>query len=142
MFIELSADEDSHSRLVGDVMTNRNRNARTLSSYIPVATALVGVTIVLASVVFLYVESDTRRLVSVTFGLAILIVSVWFAANPFRRGVRRYKRLRREVEYFLNLAQILNKQVVEEAEPEAVARTKTKMHDAVDRMALEADKTR
>ena len=47
MFIELSADEDSRSRLVGDVMTNRNRNARTLASYIPVATALVGVTIVL-----------------------------------------------------------------------------------------------
>ena len=142
MFIELSADEDSRSGLVGDIMTNRNRNARTLASYIPVATALVGVTIVLASVVFFYVESDTRRLMSVTFGLAILIVSVWFAANPYRRGVRRYKRLRREVEYFLNLAQILNKQVVEEAEPEAVTRTKTKMHDAVDRMVLEADKTR
>ena len=107
MFIELSAEEDSRSRLDGDIMTNRNRKARTLAGYIPVATALVGVTIVLAIVV-VYVESDTRRLVSVTFELAILIVSVWFAANPYRRGVRRYKRLRREVEYFLNLVQILN----------------------------------
>jgi len=110
-------------------------------SYIPVATALVGVTIVLASVVFFYAESDIRRLLSVTGGLSVLIVSIWFAGNPYRRGVRRYKPLRQEVEHFLSLTQILNKQVVEEADPEAVARTKARMHDAVDRMVLEADKS-
>lgn len=105
------------------------------------ATAVVGVTIVLASVVFFYAESDVRRLVSVTLGLAILIVSVWFAANPFRRGVRRYRFLRREIANFINLAQLLHRQVVADAEPESVERIKAKMHNAVDRMVLEADKT-
>jgi hypothetical protein len=142
MSTELPVRQESLSRLDGEIMKNRRRYARPLTSYIPVATALVGVTIVLASVVFFFAESDVRRLVSVTLGLAILIVSVWFAANPFRRGVRRYRPLRREVEYFLALTQVLNKQVVVEAEPESIARTKAKMHDVVDRMVLEANKTR
>ena len=140
MFAEASV-QDSRPRLEGEIRTNRNRTARPLSSYIPVATALVGVTIVLASVVFLYAESDIRRLVSVTMGLAVLIVSVWFAANPFRRGVRRYRFLRREIADFLNLVQLLHKQVVADENPDSVARIKEKMHRAVDRMVLEADKT-
>ncbi len=141
MLAELPIQEGSPPRLGGDTTTHRGRNARPLVSYIPVATALVGVTIVLASVVFFYAESDIRRLLSVTGGLSVLIVSIWFAGNPYRRGVRRYKPLRQEVEHFLSLTQILNKQVVEEADPEAVARTKARMHDAVDRMVLEADKS-
>ena len=142
MFADVSVQEGSRPRRGREIMTNRNRTARPLASYIPVATALVGVTIVLASVVFFYGESDIRRLVSVTMGLAILIVSVWFAANPFRRGVRRYKFLRREIADFINLAQLLHKQVVADEDPDSVARIKEKMHRAVDRMVLEADKTR
>ena len=141
MFTELSAQEGSLPRLKGEIRTNRNRTTRPLVSYIPVATAVVGVTIVLASVVFFYAESDVRRLVTVTLGLAILIVSVWFAANPFRRGVRRYRFFRREIANFINLAQLLHKQVVADAEPESVERIKAKMHNAVDRMVVEADKT-
>jgi hypothetical protein len=37
--------------------------------------------------------------------------------------------------------QILNKQVVEATDPEAMARTKAEMHGAVERMVAEADKT-
>lgn len=141
MSTELSVHEGSLPRLEGEIRTNRNRTTRPLVSYIPVATAVVGVTVVLTSVVFFYAESDVRRLVSVTLGLAILIVSVWFAANPFRRGVRRYRFLRREIANFINLAQLLHRQVVADAEPESVERIKAKMHSAVDRMVLEADKT-
>ena len=92
---------------------------------------------------FLRRKRRTRliQLVSVTIGLAILISSVWFAANPFRRGTRRYRLFRREIAHFLNLAQLLNKQIVAEAEPEFVARIKAKMHRSVDRMVAEADKT-
>ncbi len=142
MLTELSVHGDSPPRLEGEVRTSRDRTTRPLVSYIPVATAVVGVTIVLASVVFFYAESDVRRLVTVTLGLAILIVSVWFAANPFRRGVRRYRFLRREIADFLNLAQLLHRQVVADENPDSVARIKEKMHSAVDRMVLEADKTR
>ena len=141
MFAELSVHDDSRPRPKGEIMTNRHRNARTLTSYIPVVTALAGITIVIASVVFFFVESDIRRLMAVTVGLAILTVSVWFAANPFRRGTRRYKPYRREVEEFLRLAQVLNKQVVEEDGPEARARTTAKMHEAVDHMVAESSKT-
>ena len=107
-------------------MTNRKAGTRTLSSYLPPATTLVGVTLVVTGVAFFYVESDVRGLVSVTIGLAILISSVWFAANPFRRGTRRYRFFRREIAHFLNLAQLLNKQIVAEAEPEFVARIKAR----------------
>ena len=122
-------------------MTNRKAGTRTLTSYLPLATMLVGVTLVVTGVAFFYVESDVRGLVSVTIGLAILISSVWFAANPFRRGTRRYRFFRREIAHFLNLAQLLNKQIVAEAEPEFLGRIKAKMHRTVDRMVAEADKT-
>ena len=141
MFAELTMHEDSGPRLKGETSKTRNRNARTLTSYIPVVTALIGITIVIASVVFFFVESDIRRLMAVTVGLAILTVSVWFAANPFRRGTRRYKPYRREIEEFLQLAQLLNKQVVDEEGPEAVEGTKAKLHEAVDRMVAESHKT-
>ena len=122
-------------------MTYRKPNTRTLTSYLPLATALVGGTLVVTAVAFFYVESDLRGLVSVTIGLATLISSVWFAANPFRQGTRRYRFFRREIAHFLNLAQLLNRQIVAEAEPELVARVKAKMHRTVDRMVAEADKT-
>ena len=113
----------------------------TLTSYLPWATTFVGVTLVAASVAFFYAESDGLGLVSVTIGLAILIISVWLAANPFKRGTRRYRFFRREIAHFLSLAQLLNQHIVAEADHEFVARTKAKMHGTVDRMVAEADKT-
>ena len=113
----------------------------TLTSYVPWATTFVGVTLVVASVALFYVERDVPGFVSVTLGLAILIISVGLAANPFRRGTRRYRFFRREVAHFLSLAQLLNKHIVAEADHEFVARTKAKMHGTVDRMVAEADKT-
>ena len=115
--------------------------ARTLASYLPLATTLAGVTLVVASVAFFYLENDLRGLVSVTIGLPILVSSVWLAANPFRNGTRRYRFFRREIAHFLSLAQRLNKQMVAEADPEFVALTKAKMYGTVDRMVAEADKT-
>ncbi len=80
--------------------------------------------------------SDRRR-----GPLGILIISVGFAANPFIIRSRRFKPLRGKVEEFIDLAQLLNKQVVEEAPPEDVARTTAKIHEAVERMVAEAGKT-
>ncbi len=60
---------------------------------------------------------------------------------PTRNPSRRFKALRREVEEFTDLVKILNAQVVEEAGSENVAQTTAKMHEAVERMAAEADKT-
>ena len=123
------------------MMTNLKRGARTRTDFLPVGSALVGVTLVVTSVVFFYIESDLSGLVTITNGLAVLVISVWFAANPPKKGIRRYRFLRREITRFISLAQLLNKQVVAGTDHEFVARTKAKMHQAVDRMVAEADKT-
>ncbi len=122
-------------------MTNRKRGTRTLASYVPVVTAVVGITLVIGAVVLIYGPNDISRLVVATVGLAILITGLWFAAHPFFKSSRRFIALRREVEEFIELVKLLNEQVVETAEPENVAQTTAKMHEAVERMAAEADKT-
>ncbi|HKJ02102.1 MAG TPA: hypothetical protein VJ997_06595, partial [Longimicrobiales bacterium] len=71
-------------------MRETERKSRPVVSYVPLAAAVLGITIVLTSVVFFFEESDVRRLGGVTVGLAILIVGVWYAANPFLRNTRRY----------------------------------------------------
>ena len=123
-------------------MTNRRDNTRTLSSYIPVTSAAVGIIVVVGSVVFFFVEHDLRRLVAVTFGLGFLVASIWFAAHPFFRNTRRYLHLRSEVEGLIDLARTLNEQVVASVAPEEVERTKARMHEAVERTVTAAGKTK
>ena len=69
------------------------------------------------------------------------MISVWFAANPFITSSRRFRPLRSKVEEFIDLVRLLNRQVVEDAAPENVARTTAKMHEAVEHMVAKADKT-
>ena len=122
-------------------MKKSNGGFRPLMSYVPLATSVLGITIVLASVVFFWVESDARRLMSVTVGLAILIAGVWYAANPFLRNSRRYMPLRQEVDEFINLVRVVNRQVVEGHAPADIEATKAEMHAAVERMVAKAGKS-
>lgn len=131
-----------HARSDPGNTRGRKRDGRTLASYIPVATAVLGVTLVITSVVFFYVEDDLRRLVSVTVGLAILITSIWFASNPFIHDGRRFVALREEVDEFLNMVRELNQQALEMAPAEDIESTRAKMHAAVDHMVAEAGRTR
>ena len=73
--------------------------------------------------------------------LGILLISVWFAANPIIRNSRRFYSLRERVDEFLDLTRLLNTLVVEAAEPEDVARTTAKMHEAVEQMVADAGET-
>ena len=79
---------------------------------------------------------------SVTFGLAVLITSVWFAANPFIHNGRRYLALREEVDEFIGLVRELNRQALEMGPPEDIEGTRTRMHEVVDHMVAEAGRTR
>ena len=110
-------------------------------SYVPVVTALVGITLVVGAVVLIYGPNDLRRLMVVTFGLGILIAGMWFAAHPFLKSSRRFVSLRREVLKFIELVKLLNEQVVETGERENVAHTTAKMHEAVERMVVKAGDT-
>ena len=112
--------------------------SRTLMSYIPVASAALGITVVISSVVFLYVEDDLRRLVVVTLGLAFLVAGIWFAANPFLRNARRFMPMREQVAEFIDHVRLLNHQVSEAEDSDEVERTEARMHEAVDRIVATA----
>jgi len=122
-------------------MTNRRDGTRGLLRYIPVASAALGIIVVVSSVVFFYMGHDLRRLVAVTFGLGFLLASTWFAAHPAFRNSRLYAPFRSEVEALIDLARTLNRQVVASEAPEDVEHTKAEMHDAVERMVAAAGKT-
>lgn len=115
---------------------------RPLMSYVPLVSSVLGITIIISSVVFFWVESDSRRLLFVTIGLAILIAGVWYAANPFLKNTRRYVPLREEVDAFIELVRIVNRQVVEGEGPAAVEGTRAEMHEAVERMVAKAGKSK
>ena len=133
-------NEDTLPRRGQGTTRSRKRRPRTLMSYVPVTAVALGITLVISSVVFFYVEDDLRRLVSVTFGLGILIASTWFAANPFLRNARRSVPLRQEVDQFIDLVRLLNRQAGEAGAPEDVEGTRNSMHEAVQRMVAEAEK--
>ena len=66
-------------------------------------TSMVGMTIVLTSVIFFFVEDDSRRILGVTAGLLFLLLAIYYAAHPFFKEERTYLELRREVDVFLDL---------------------------------------
>ena len=121
-------------------MTNRKRGTRTLASYIPVATATLGITLVIGSVVLIYGPNDPSRLVFVTFGLVILVLSIWFAAHPFIKSTRHFMPLRREVDAFIDLVRVLNRQAQAAVAPEDIENTKARMYEAVERMVAASGK--
>jgi len=64
--------------------------------------------LVLASVVFFFVEDDFRRILGVTAGLLCLLLAIWYAAHPFLKDERTYTVLRREVGKFVDLTRELH----------------------------------
>ena len=134
----LETQTDEHSPPRSEVEPSRTRKARTLVSYIPVTTAILGITLIIGSVVLIYGPNDLSRLVLVTFGLGILVVGIWFAAHPFIKSTRRFVSLRREVYGFMDLVKVLNRQAGEGAEPEEIESTKAKMHETVERIVAKA----
>jgi hypothetical protein len=63
-------------------------------------TSMIGMTVVLTSVIFFFVEDDFPRVLGVTSGLFFLLLAVGYAAYPFLRDERSYLDLRREVDVF------------------------------------------
>ena len=137
--LETRTDEQTPPRSEEEPKRKRKAGPRTLASYIPATTATLGITLVIGSVVLLYGPNDLRRLVFVTLGLVILVVGIWFAAHPFIKSSSHFMPLRREVEAFIDLVRLLNRQAQAGAR-EDIESTRARMYEAVDRMVAESGK--
>ena len=90
------------------VMTTHTSFWRRLSARAPLLASMAGMSLVLTSVVFFFVEDDLRRILGVTAGLFFLLLAIWYAAHPFFREERIYLELRRDIEEFIGLTRQLH----------------------------------
>ncbi len=103
------------------------------------AAAVVGMTMILGSIV-LFFETDYGRIAGVSGGMLTLLGAVWYAANPFLKNRRRYLPLRAEVNKFIKLVSELHSAAVNGL-PEEIERTRSAMHESIERMVAAAGKT-
>ncbi len=101
---------------------------------LPFLSAVIGMVLIFASVVFFMFTEDFRRIVAVSAGLFFMLLAIWFAANPYIVSTRKDNPLRNEVRRFLDLI----RQVTlanESADGEAkMAEIKVSMTECVDRL--------
>ena len=121
-------------------MRNEMTLIRKVIRYMPMAAAVVGMTMTLGSIAFFF-ETDYGRIAGVTGGMLMLLAAIWYAANPFLRNQRRYLPLRAEMEAFIKLVSELNATAVNGGAAEEIERTKSAMHEVVERMVAAAGKT-
>ena len=109
---------------------------RTFNRYIGLATATVGVTIVLSS--FLVLSEFFYWYLTVALGLLVAFLGFLYGVNPFFTNERRYLALRREVDDFVGLVRRLNTAAITPDRDEEFEVLKAAMHDSVDRMGAYA----
>lgn len=105
---------------------------RTFNRYIGLATAVVGVTIVLSS--FLFLSEFFYWYLTVALGLLVALLGFLYGVNPFFTSERRYLALRKEVDDFIGLVRRLNTAAITPDSEEEFEVLKAAMHDSVDRM--------
>lgn len=81
---------------------------RKLGARAAVVTSVAGTTIVLLSVLFLFVDNTTGQILGVSLGLVLLVLAVYYTANPFVRNERVYLALREEVDVLLDTTRELH----------------------------------
>ena len=109
---------------------------RTFNRYIGLATAIVGVTIVLSS--FLILSEFFYWYLTVALGLLVAFLGFLYGVNPFFTSERRYLALRKEVDDFVGLVRRLNTAAIMPNSDEEFEVLKAAMHDSVDRMGEHA----
>ncbi len=96
-------------------------------------------TLILGSIVFFF-ETDYGRIAGVTGGMLLLLGAIWYTANPFLKNRRRYRPLRAEVNKFIKLVTALNRAATTPLAEQEFKGVMVAMHEAVERMAIVADK--
>ncbi len=107
---------------------------------IPLIACLVGMTVIMGSVTVFF-DDTFRRVIGITAGIFLLLMAVWYAANPFFFSTRRYLQLRTEVVRFIALVRDLNNAVVAGAGAGEVEQARSELHNAIDRIVNAAGKT-
>jgi uncharacterized membrane protein YccC len=110
---------------------------RNFNRYVGLAATLVGMGLVFLSFVVAY--EDQARIAVISGGFLILLVGLWYAANPFMTTTREFVDLREELDRFIGLARALNNAALDGGS-EKFERAKDKMHASVDQMAQLAGK--
>jgi hypothetical protein len=106
---------------------------RTINKYIGLATAVVGMGIVLSS--FLFLRNPPLWYATVMVGLIIVMGGFLYGAHPFLTSERRYFALREEVDRFIDLVRKLNEAAVAKDTSGEFDRVKSAMLNSVERMA-------
>ena len=119
-------------------MTNETTLMRKVGRYLPTAAAMVGTTMTLGSYAFFF-ATDYGRMAGVTGGMLMLLAAIWYAANPFLKNQRRYLLLRAEVNKFHQVVSELNSGAINGL-PEEIERTRSAMHESIERMVAAAGK--
>ena len=81
---------------------------RKLGARAAVVTSVAGTAIVVMSVLFLFVDNTTGRILGVSLGLVFLVLAVYYTANPFVKNERIYLELRAEVDVLLDTTRELH----------------------------------
>lgn len=108
---------------------------RTINRYVALATTIIGMVLVFSS---FFIWEEYGKVASVTGGLLILLVGVWYATNPVVTTERKNFQLRHEVDRFLVNVRELYRAAGRGASEE-VERVMAEMHASVDRMREVAD---
>ena len=115
-------------------MTKKKPLLNQLAGELPLLSAVIGMVLIFASVVFFMFTEDSRRIVAVSAGLIFMLLGIWFAANPYMVSTRTNNPLRAEVRRFLALiGQITAANESVEGE-QRLAEIKASMLECVDRL--------
>ncbi len=104
---------------------------RKVNRYVALATAIVGVAIVLSS--FLFLQDLLWWYVTVAIGLIVALAGFVYGVYPFLTSERQYPALREEVDRFIGLVRRLNAAAVSRSAPD-LENVKSEMVAAVERM--------
>lgn len=104
---------------------------RKFNRYVALATAIVGVAIVLSS--FLFLQDLLWWYVTVAIGLIVALTGFVYGVYPFLTSERQYPALREEVDRFIGLVRRLNSAAVSRSAPD-LENVKAEMVAAVERM--------
>ncbi len=84
-------------------MTRKKLLLNQLAVELPLLSAVLGMVLIFASVVFFMFTEDSRRIFAVSAGLFFMLLAIWFTAKPFIVNTRVNDPLRGEVRSFLAL---------------------------------------